>query len=385
MLTAMGHSYMTGHTQVHHKASIVSELGSLTLEFTKLSQLTGDMRYYDAVQRISDHFEQAQETTKLPGLWPITVDMTPPSGPSFKTDNSFTMGGMADSLYEYFPKQYLLLGGALEQPRKMYERSIDVAKKAMFRRVANPENIPIIFPGDVKVKVFDVGSDTSYVPKGQHLSCFVGGMLGIGAKVFNRSDELELAIQATDGCVWAYNSTTTGMMPEIFRFQPCGGIDEDQTGPKCAYSELAWRTAVREYYSGDPPLGDAMGEDVARVIQARRLAPGFMEMPDRKYILRPEAIESVFLMYRMTGDASWMDKAWTMFEAIEKHTRTSVAAASLKDVMTTGGDHSDSMESFWLAETLKYFYLVFSDFDVVNLDEWVLNTEAHPFHRPDVA
>lgn len=376
---------MTGHAQVHHKASIVSELGSLTLEFTKLSQLTGDMRYYDAVQRISDHFEQAQETTKLPGLWPITVDMTPPFGPSFKADNSFTIGGMADSLYEYFPKQYLLLGGALEQPRKMYERFIDVAKKAMFRRVSNPENIPIIFPGDVKVKVFDVGSEISYVPKGQHLSCFVGGMLGIASKIFNRPDELELAIQATDGCVWAYKSTTTGMMPEIFRFQPCGGIDEDQTGPNCAYSELAWRTAVREYYSGDTPLGDAMGEDVTKVIQARRLAPGFMEMVDRKYILRPEAIESVFLMYRITGDASWMDKAWTMFEAIEKHTRSSVAAASLKDVMTPGGDHSDSMESFWLAETLKYFYLVFSEFDVVNLDEWVLNTEAHPFHRPDVA
>jgi len=36
-----------------------------------------------------------------------------------------------------------------------------------------------------------------------------------------------------------------------------------------------------------------------------------------------------------------------------------------------------------LAETLKYFYLLFSQEDVVSLDEWVLNTEAHPFRRPD--
>lgn len=378
-------SYMTGHTQVHHKASIASELGSLTLEFTKLSQLTGDMKYYDAVQRISDHFEQGQETTKLPGLWPITVDMTPATGPSFKADNSFTIGGMEDSLYEYFPKQYLLLGGALDQPRRMYERFIDVAKKAIFRRVPNPENIPIIFPGDLKIKVFDVGSEISYVAKGQHLSCFVGGMLGIASKIFNRPDELNLAIQATDGCVWAYNSTATGLMPEIFRFQPCGGIDEEQTGSSCAYSEAGWRTAVRDYYSGDTPLGDAMDDEVNKVIESRRLAPGFLEMVDRKYILRPEAIESVFLMYRMTGDATWMDKAWTMFEAIEKYTRSSVAAASLKDVTTPNGDRADSMESFWLAETLKYFYLVFSEFDVVDLDTWVLNTEAHPLHRPDVA
>jgi mannosyl-oligosaccharide alpha-1,2-mannosidase len=45
-------------------------------------------------------------------------------------------------------------------------------------------------------------------------------------------------------------------------------------------------------------------------------------------------------------------------------------------------DLNDSMESFWLAETLKYFYLLFSEPGVVSLDEWVFNTEAHPFRRP---
>ncbi len=42
---------------------------------------------------------------------------------------------------------------------------------------------------------------------------------------------------------------------------------------------------------------------------------------------------------------------------------------------------ADSMESFWLAETLKYFYLCFEEWGVVSLDEWVLNTEAHPLKR----
>jgi mannosyl-oligosaccharide alpha-1,2-mannosidase len=46
------------------------------------------------------------------------------------------------------------------------------------------------------------------------------------------------------------------------------------------------------------------------------------------------------------------------------------------------GQKMDSMESFWLAETLKYFYLVFEEWDVVSLDEFVLNTEAHPLRRP---
>ena len=39
----------------------------------------------------------------------------------------------------------------------------------------------------------------------------------------------------------------------------------------------------------------------------------------------------------------------------------------------------DKMESFWTAETLKYFFLLFEDESVMNLDEWVLNTEAHGF------
>jgi hypothetical protein len=88
-------------------------------------------------------------------------------------------------------------------------------------------------------------------------------------------------------------------------------------------------------------------------------------------------------MYRLTGDPKWMEKAWAMFQAIEKHTRTDIAAASLDDVTRKDPHKTDSMESFWLAETLKYFYLIFTEFDVVSLDEWVLNTEAHPLRRRD--
>jgi mannosyl-oligosaccharide alpha-1,2-mannosidase len=39
-------------------------------------------------------------------------------------------------------------------------------------------------------------------------------------------------------------------------------------------------------------------------------------------------------------------------------------------------------QSFWIAETLKYFYLVFSPPDLIDLDKYLLNTEAHPFLRP---
>lgn len=381
-------SYMTGHKQDAHRDVLVSELGSLSLEFTKLSQLTGDVRYYDAVQRISDAFEAGQGSTTMPGMWPITVDMSKPSGPSFSSDNTFTLGGMSDSLYEYFPKQYLILGGVLEQPRTMYEKFIAVAKEQLFRRALNPDNIPIIISGDVSVRVMDKAkNEYMYVTKGQHLTCFVGGMVALAAKIFDRPDDLGVAEQLTDGCVWAYQQSPHGMMPEIFSYVPCGNIDESQTGKACKYSEEKWRSAVGAQYSpGNSAAADIFGASMDKLIKDKGLVPGMTNVLDKKYILRPEAIESVFIMYRLTGDRKWAEKAWTMFEAIEKNTRTGIAAAGIRDVMNPNSvDHSDSMESFWLAETLKYFYLVFSEFDVVDLDRWVLNTEAHPLSRPDVA
>lgn len=88
-------------------------------------------------------------------------------------------------------------------------------------------------------------------------------------------------------------------------------------------------------------------------------------------------------MYRITGDPIWQEKGWVMWQSIIKAVRTDMGASALRDVLSSEPGHLDAMESFWVAETLKYFYLLFSEPDVVSLDEWVLNTEAHPFRRPD--
>jgi hypothetical protein len=87
---------------------------------------------------------------------------------------------------------------------------------------------------------------------------------------------------------------------------------------------------------------------------------------------RPEAIESIFILYRITGEIELRNIAWKMFQSIEKATRTDIAHAAIVDVRETPLRKADRMESFWLAETLKYFYLIFSDWNVINLDEWVL-------------
>jgi mannosyl-oligosaccharide alpha-1,2-mannosidase len=87
-------------------------------------------------------------------------------------------------------------------------------------------------------------------------------------------------------------------------------------------------------------------------------------------------------MYRITGEQRYQDIAWDMFVAIEKETKTELGNADLKDITQRPTEKDDVMESFWLAETLKYFYLIFSDPDVVSLDDFVFNTEAHPFRIP---
>ena len=92
-------------------------------------------------------------------------------------------------------------------------------------------------------------------------------------------------------------------------------------------------------------------------------------------LLSPEAIESIFVLYRITGDTTLQDTAWRMFEAINNATKTDIAHSAIADVTLPQGKATqklDQCESFWMAETLKYFYLIFSEPGLVSLDEYVL-------------
>lgn len=638
-----------------HRANarvVLAELGSLSVEFTRLAQITKEPKYYDAIARITNEFEMWQNNTRLPGLWPKKVDASgcqkddtsvispiidpmrtrpgvtamnqkiekPPivaesgddgeaakmagmekyqiktgtgnglideandddrssrkstkssldkrqltedgpestsllgeadckpqglASPPFTTSEEFTLGGQADSVYEYLPKEYMLLGGLVPQYQSMYELSVEATNKYLIYRPMIPdEKRKILFAGQVTTTGrLDDPDDVNLKAEGTHLTCFIGGMLGIGAKIFNREDDLELAKLLTDGCVWAYESTTTGIMPEGFLTLPCedrakcpwnetrywdeldpfratrhsrdyadqdvvnekkGVIDKkpkktsgeasasiQKEAPEKASSAFKTVTSeeaivsrtetpsvskstpsrpantfskkaplakrqlgdiendVVEYSSstakggksgsskestkaktGNGPLGSTTDsgkkslsdlsetdeeasemsapasssptaeatipvipeytpppiptqeEYVKARIRDERLPPGVVSVSSSKYILRPEAIESVFIMWRITGDSYWREKGWKMFEAIHEATVADYGASAIFDVTSETPVALDEMESFWLAETLKYFYLLFSDPSVISLDDYVLNTEAHPFKRP---
>jgi mannosyl-oligosaccharide alpha-1,2-mannosidase len=97
------------------------------------------------------------------------------------------------------------------------------------------------------------------------------------------------------------------------------------------------------------------------------------------YLLRPEAIESLFVMWRITHDVRYRQMAWRIFTSIEKHCKVASGGYSgVKDVRQAHLVHDDLQQTFLLAETFKYLYLIFSDDDVISLDEYIFNTEAHP-------
>lgn len=97
------------------------------------------------------------------------------------------------------------------------------------------------------------------------------------------------------------------------------------------------------------------------------------------YLLRPETVESLFVLYHLTGDPVYREWGWEIFQAIEKHCRVKGGYGGIRDVRKPNPLTEDKMESFFLAETIKYLYLLFDpDTPIDLLNKHVFNTEAHP-------
>ncbi len=104
-----------------------------------------------------------------------------------------------------------------------------------------------------------------------------------------------------------------------------------------------------------------------------------MKVTYNGYALRPEIIESAYYLRHFTGDARYLEMGKAFFESLVKYCRTDVAYAALSDVEAK--TKADRMESFFLAETLKYLYLLFAPAQTLDLNTVIFNTEAHPIQR----
>jgi mannosyl-oligosaccharide alpha-1,2-mannosidase len=164
------------------------------------------------------------------------------------------------------------------------------------------------------------------------LACFAGGLIALGAQSLeepNKQHFTEIGAGITNTCHESYIRTATRIGPESFRF-----------------TENIEAKATRQN--------------------------------EKYYILRPEVIESYFYMWRLTKEQKYRDWAWEAVQALEEHCRVENGFSGLKNVYDVNGPKDDVQQSFVFAETFKYLYLIFSEDDLISLDEWVFNTEAHP-------
>lgn len=104
-----------------------------------------------------------------------------------------------------------------------------------------------------------------------------------------------------------------------------------------------------------------------------------MRIVDPSYPLRPEIIESAYYLNHFTHDDKYLSMGEVFFSSLVRYCRTDDGFAALSDVRTK--QKTDSMESFFFAETLKYLYLLFAPPSTLNFDSVIFNTEAHPMKR----
>lgn len=244
--------------------------------------------------------------------------------------------------------------------------------------------------------------------KMDHLVCFMPGTIALGAtsglplSVARKSpswtqqheEEILISRELMKTCWATYLNTETGLAPEITHFK----LDDEPVMMEDKYPNPSSKTGISTYEMSGLSQPLTSNPDGSNTWQKDII----VKNNDRHNLQRPETIESLFYMYRITGDEIYREWGWTMFKSFIQHTAVieeippTIAVPGTSDRMTTRrikgftslsnanvlpASTRDNMESFWMAETLKYFYLLFSDRDFVSLEEHVFNTEAHPFPR----
>ncbi|KAJ8109220.1 hypothetical protein ONZ43_g6194 [Nemania bipapillata] len=335
-------------------SSSTAEAGTLQLEMKYLSYLTGNDTYWRKAERVmkvlSDNHAEA-------GLVPIFVH---PDLGRF-TSREIRLGSRGDSYYEYLVKQFLQT--ARQEPiyLEMWEEALNGIQKHLITTTK--------YSGLRFVAELPQGIGGQLSPKMDHLVCFLPGLIALGATGGHplskartwpswdqrKDDQIELARDLMKTCWGMYAVTKTGLAPEI-----------------------AW------FHANDDDLRPAPGDRPMRPTKnslATWKKDYIVKPLDAHNLQRPETVESLFMMWRITGDPLYREWGWKIFNAFEKHTKLNMEQGytSVNDVNATPPPLRDNMESFWLAETLKYLYLLFSPNDYIPLHEVVFNTEAHIF------
>ena len=154
----------------------------------------------------------------------------------------------------------------------MYEYTIIAIKRNIFYRPMTKDGSDIRLAGNVDTDGKTLVQELKTEAQAQHLGCFAGGMVAIGAKIFENDEDLILGRRLVEGCLWAYEVMPNGIMPEILHTVPCKDKKD------CPWDEEKWRKAVNESIEG--------ADNVDTKIEKNRLPPGIAKVDDGRYILR---------------------------------------------------------------------------------------------------
>uniref|UniRef100_A0A8C1W4I9 alpha-1,2-Mannosidase n=1 Tax=Cyprinus carpio TaxID=7962 RepID=A0A8C1W4I9_CYPCA len=309
----------TAHPPQWTSDSTVAEVTSIQLEFRELSRLTGDPKYKLAVMEVMKQVHKLDG--KQDGLVPMFINT---NNGLFTHQGIYTLGARADSYYEYLLKQWIQGGKTENELLDDYLLAVEGVKKNLLKK-STPSGLT--FVGELSHGYFS--------PKMDHLVCFLPGTLALGAHFGLPADHMELAKQLMETCYQMYAQMETGLSPEIAHFNMHEGSTQDVE----------------------------------------------VKIADRHNLLRPETVESLFYMYRFTKDKKYQQWGWEILQNFNKYTRVPTGGyTSINNVRDPANPNPrDKMESFFLGETLKYFYLLFSnDPNLISLDKYIFNTEAHP-------
>ncbi|KAL7788190.1 glycoside hydrolase family 47 protein [Trichoderma ceciliae] len=315
----------------------IAEIGSLVLEWTHLSDLTGNPLYAELTQKSESYL---LKPTGSPEAWPGLVGTFVSTENGTFQDSNGSWSAYSDSFYEYLIKMYLYDPVTFADYK---DRWVTAADSTIAHLASHPTTRK-----DLTFLSQYSGKTTS--PQSGHLGSFAGGNFILGGILLGEQKYIDFGIQLSDSYYAVYTETASGIGPEGFQW-----VDSANSS------------------SSKPPSSQAGFYSKA----------GFWVTADY-YILRPETLESVYYSYRVTGDSKYQDMAWDAFNAITTVCRAGSAYSSINDVtQANGGGASDDMESFWFAETLKYLYLIFADESEVQVQrsggsKFVFNTEGHP-------
>ncbi|KAH6646483.1 family 47 glycosyl hydrolase [Truncatella angustata] len=339
-------------------ASSTAEATTLQLEFKYLAKLTGEKDFWDKAEKV---MQVVDDNGAQGGLVPIYIN----ADSGHFSGNNIRLGSRGDSYYEYLIKQYL-------QTEKAEPIYLDMWKDTM--KGIRQHLITYTEPsGYTIIGERPSGLNGNLSPKMDHLVCFMPGTIALAATgglteaeakklpTWTKQDEadMKLARELMQTCWGMYKWMATGLAAEITYF--------NIADPPAAYDES--HESPRDDFDSDPHATWRKDFDVHAM--------------DRHNLQRPETVESLFYMWRITGEQKYRDWGWDMFKSFMNYTAVEEGGGftSLSNANEIPPATKDNMESFWLAETLKYFYLLFSPNDLLPLDKVVINTEAHPLPR----